>query len=52
MSTDNYIIKSQTEGVKVLNLKDLDKQEFTLQNLPEAKVEWSNFTDSLQLQIT
>lgn len=53
MASNYYIIKSETEGIKLLTLNDdLNKEKFTLQNLPDAKVEWSNFTDSLQLQIT
>lgn len=48
LATNNYIIKSETEGVKLLSL-DLKNQRITMKNLPDAKVEWSNFTDSLQL---
>ena len=56
MDTNDYIIKSRTEegkteGVKLLTIKmDSEQQEkFSLRNLPEAKAEWSNFTDSLQV---
>ena len=56
MDTNDFIIKSRTEegkteGVKLLTIKmDSEQQEkFSLRNLPEAKAEWSNFTDSLQL---
>ena len=56
MDTNDFIIKSKTEegkteGVKLLTIKmDSEQQEkFSLRNLPEAKAEWSNFTDSLQV---
>ena len=55
MDTNDYIIKSRTEegkreGVKLLTIKmDSEEEKFTIRNLPEAKAEWSNFTDSLQV---
>jgi hypothetical protein len=52
ITTNNYIIKTRDEGVKVVTINDLKSKEFSLKHLLDAKESDWNFTDSLQLQIT
>jgi hypothetical protein len=52
ITSNNYIIKTENQGVKVLTIDDLRLKQFSLKFLLEAKedYEW-NLSDSLQLQI-
>ena len=52
ITTNNYIIKTRDEGVKVVTINDLKSKEFSLKHLLDAKEIMFNLTDSLQLQIT
>jgi hypothetical protein len=52
MSTNCFIFKSKDEGVKLLTIDDMKAYRFSLDNLWEAKEEFSILSDSLQLQIT
>jgi hypothetical protein len=51
MTTNNYVIKTYNEGVKVVTINDLVSLEFSVQHLLDAKEEYTTFTDSLHLQI-
>jgi hypothetical protein len=51
LTTNNYIIKTEKDGVKVVTINDLESLQFSVQYLLEVRDE-GNFTDSLQLQIT
>jgi hypothetical protein len=51
MTTNNYVIKTCNNGVKVVTINDLVSLKFSVQHLLYAK-DGSNSTDSLQLQIT
>jgi hypothetical protein len=51
ITTNNYLIKTYNEGVKVVTINDLMSGKFSVQHLLDAK-DGSNLTDSLQLQIT
>jgi hypothetical protein len=51
MTTNNYVIKTD-EGVKVVTINELEPFKFSVQHLLDAREDWSNLTDSLQLQIT
>jgi hypothetical protein len=52
ITTNNYLIKTYNEGVKVVTINDLMPLKFSVQHLLDAKEEYANLTDSLQLQIT
>ena len=52
ITANSYIIKTENQGVKVLTIDDLKSQQFSLKLLIEAKEDYWNYTDSLQLQIT
>jgi hypothetical protein len=52
MTTNNYVIKTRNEGVKVVTINDLVSLRFSVQHLLDAKQEFSTLTDSLQLKIT
>ena len=49
MSTDNYILKTCNDGLKLLTLNDLESKQFTLQDLLEVKDNDGNYTDSLHI---
>ena len=51
LTTNNYIIKTENDGVKVVTINDLESLKFSVQHLLEAR-ELFNYSDSLQLQIT
>jgi hypothetical protein len=42
MNTNNFIIKTEQQGVKVVTLDDLKSKEFSLKVLLEAKEEFYN----------
>jgi hypothetical protein len=50
MTSNNFIIRTYEEGVKLLSINDLTSSKFSLQRLLDTKV--GRFTDSLQVQIT
>ena len=50
MCTDNFIVKTRQNGLKLLSIKDL--KNITFQHLLEVKDACITFTDSLQVQIT
>jgi hypothetical protein len=52
MSSNNYVIKTVEEGVKVVAINDLESKQFSIKHLLDAKEIMWNLTDSLQLQIT
>ena len=52
MTTNNYVIKTYDEGVKVVTINDSVSFKFSVQHLLDAKEDDVNLTDSLQLQIT
>ena len=52
ITTNNYLIKTYSEGVKVVIINDLMPLKFSVQHLLDAKEDWGVLTDSLQLQIT
>ena len=52
MTTNNYVIKTYNEGVKVVTINELVPFKFSVQQLLDAKEDGFNTTDSLQLQIT
>ena len=47
MTTNSYIFKSKDEGVKLVTIDDLKTHQFSLNNLWEAKEEFSILSDSL-----
>ena len=49
MTTNNYLIKTEDEGVKVVTINDLMPLKFSVQHLLDAKEDWWVLTDSLQL---
>ena len=51
MTTNNYVIKTRNEGLKVVTINELESFKFSLQHLLDAKEDGVNITDSLQLQI-
>jgi hypothetical protein len=51
ITTNNYLIKTYKEGVKVVTINDLMSGKFSVQHLLDA-IDGSNLTDSLQVQIT
>jgi hypothetical protein len=51
MTTDYFILKTENSGLKLLTVNDLPSNQFTIEDLLEAKDE-GNYTDSLQVQIT
>jgi hypothetical protein len=52
LTTNNYIIKTDNSGVKVVTINDLESLKFSVQHLLDT-IEWfGNLSDSLQLQIT
>jgi hypothetical protein len=50
MASNNFIIRTYEEGVKLLSINDLTSSKFSLQHL--LHTEWGGYTDSLQVQIT
>ena len=48
MSTDYFILKTDNNGLKLLTVNDLPSNQFTIEDLLEAKDE-GNYTDSLQV---
>ena len=50
MTSNNFIIRTDKDGVKLLNINDLTSSKFSLQRLLDTK--GSGWTDSLQVQIT
>jgi hypothetical protein len=52
ITTNNYLIKTYKEGVKVFTINDLKSKQFSLKHLLDAKEYIYNYSDSLQLQIT
>jgi hypothetical protein len=52
ITTNNYLIKTYNEGVKVVTINDLMPLKFSVRHLLDAKEYWGVPTDSLQLQIT
>ena len=48
MSTDHFILKTSSTGLKLLTLNDLESKKFTIQDLLEVK-DGSNYTDSLNV---
>jgi hypothetical protein len=50
MNSNNFIIKTFEEGVKLLSINDLTSSKFSLQRLLDTKL--GGRTDSLQVQIT
>jgi hypothetical protein len=52
ITTNNYLIKTKDEGVKVVTINDLKSNQFSLKHLLDAKELVWNYNDSLQLQIT
>jgi hypothetical protein len=51
MSTDFCILKTDNNGLKLLTMKDLESNQFTIEDLLETQ-DGGNYTDSLQIQIT
>jgi hypothetical protein len=51
MTTNNYVIKTRDEGVKLVTINDLKSKQFSMKQLLDAKDGW-NYSDSIQLQIT
>ena len=53
MNTDNYILKTRCNGLKLLTISDLELKKFTVQDLLEVKFDdYYNNTDTLQVLIT
>jgi hypothetical protein len=53
MTSNNYVIKTSKDGVKIVTINDFESLKFSVQHLLDAKdYDWKNFCDSLQLQIT
>jgi hypothetical protein len=52
LTTNNYIIKTDNSGVKVVTINDLESLKFSVQHLLEAREWYWNYSDSLQLQIS
>ena len=50
ITTNNYVIKTD-EGLKVVTINEFLSFKFSVQQLLDAKEDWGNSTDSLQLQI-
>jgi hypothetical protein len=50
MASNNFIIRTYKEGVKLLSINDLTSSKFELQRLLDTKL--GGRTDSLQVQIT
>ena len=50
MTSNNFIIRTIEDGVKLLNINDLTSSKFSLQRLLDT--ERGGSTDSLQVQIT
>ena len=50
MTSNNFIIRTEEEGVKLLSINDLTSSKFELQHLLDSKM--GCYTDSLQIQIT
>jgi hypothetical protein len=50
MTSNNFIIKTKEEGVKLLSINDLTSSKFSLQRLLDT--EGDGPPDSLQVQIT
>ena len=53
MNTDNYILKTRRNGLKLLTISDLESKQFIVQDLIEVKFDdYYNNTDTLQVLIT
>ena len=52
LTSNNYIIKTSKEGIKLLTIDDLKSQKFSLRPLLKANEVYYNSTGSLQLEIT
>jgi hypothetical protein len=52
MTTNNYIIKTRYEGVKVVTINDLKLYKFSLKHMLDAFENFEIHTDCLHLQIT
>jgi hypothetical protein len=52
LTTNNYIIKTEKDGVKVLTINDLESFKFSVQHLLDAIELSGNLSYSLQVQIT
>jgi hypothetical protein len=50
MTSNNFIIRTYKEGVKLLSINDLTSSKFELQHLLDTKKD--GYTDSLQVKIT
>jgi hypothetical protein len=50
MTSNNFIIRTEEERVKLLSINDLTSSKFSLQHL--LHTEWGGGRDSLQVQIT
>jgi alpha-mannosidase len=51
MNTDNYILRTTNNGLKLLIINNLELKKFTLTDLLEVKDE-ENYAESLQVLIT
>ena len=51
MTTNNYVIKTLKEGVKVVIINDLKSYQSSLKHLLDAEDNWS-YSESLYLEIT
>lgn len=47
LTTNNYIIKTRNDIVKLVTISGLESLEFSVQNLLEAKEWMGNITDSI-----
>jgi hypothetical protein len=52
LTTNNYIIKTENDGVKVVTINDLESFKFSVQHLLDAIELSGNLSYSLQVQIT
>ena len=52
MSTDNYILKRNYDGVKLLTINDLEQKNFTVQHMLDVKDYYASLTDCIQVDVT
>ena len=53
MSTDNYILKKDNGGVKLLTINDFEQKKFTLQHMLDVQDnQTAGLTDRIQVNIT
>jgi hypothetical protein len=52
LTTNNYIIMTKINGVKVVTINDLESLKFSVQHLLDTIELFWNYSDNLQLQIT